>query len=164
MWLGKEGPLVHVACCCANLFIKIFPNINNNEGKQRNRIQRLMSYPLTSLRQLVSERSSQQRPHQASLSRLEPLSEGCSSVWRYEGCRFHKQRNGRHSDFLFSKSPTSSQTRPCGRASSVPWPPPLLSKPLTPFGQASSSCTRQSIAMTGRALRFCPMPSLASSG
>ncbi len=22
---GKEGPLVHVACCCANLFIKLFP-------------------------------------------------------------------------------------------------------------------------------------------
>lgn len=33
MWLGKEGPLVHVACCCANLFIKLFPTINNNEGK-----------------------------------------------------------------------------------------------------------------------------------
>ena len=32
MWLGKEGPLVHVACCCANLFIKLFPNIKNNEG------------------------------------------------------------------------------------------------------------------------------------
>ena len=36
MWLGKEGPLVHVACCCANLFIKLFPNINNNEGKSEN--------------------------------------------------------------------------------------------------------------------------------
>lgn len=33
MWLGKEGPLVHVACCCANLFIKAFPSINNNEGR-----------------------------------------------------------------------------------------------------------------------------------
>lgn len=33
MWLGKEGPLVHVACCCANLFIKLFKNINDNEGK-----------------------------------------------------------------------------------------------------------------------------------
>lgn len=32
MWLGKEGPLVHVACCCAHLFIKLFPNINGNEG------------------------------------------------------------------------------------------------------------------------------------
>jgi hypothetical protein len=34
MWLGKEGPLVHVACCCANLFIKLFTNIRDNEGKQ----------------------------------------------------------------------------------------------------------------------------------
>lgn len=33
MWLGKEGPLVHVACCCANLFIKLFPVINENEGE-----------------------------------------------------------------------------------------------------------------------------------
>jgi chloride channel 3/4/5 len=33
MWLGKEGPLVHVACCCANIFIKLFPNINDNEGR-----------------------------------------------------------------------------------------------------------------------------------
>ncbi|KAK4650732.1 chloride channel [Podospora pseudocomata] len=35
MWLGKEGPLVHVACCCANLFIKLFPSINNNEARKR---------------------------------------------------------------------------------------------------------------------------------
>ncbi|KAK0623119.1 chloride channel [Immersiella caudata] len=35
MWLGKEGPLVHVACCCANIFIKLFPNINNNEARKR---------------------------------------------------------------------------------------------------------------------------------
>ncbi|KAK4241686.1 chloride channel [Achaetomium macrosporum] len=35
MWLGKEGPLVHVACCCANVFIKLFPNINSNEARKR---------------------------------------------------------------------------------------------------------------------------------
>ncbi|KAE9567372.1 H(+)/Cl(-) exchange transporter 3 [Colletotrichum fructicola] len=35
MWLGKEGPLVHVACCCANLFIKLFSNINENEARKR---------------------------------------------------------------------------------------------------------------------------------
>ncbi|KAH8894920.1 voltage gated chloride channel [Thozetella sp. PMI_491] len=35
MWLGKEGPLVHVACCCASLFIKLFPSINNNEARKR---------------------------------------------------------------------------------------------------------------------------------
>ncbi|KAJ9134424.1 Chloride channel protein [Pleurostoma richardsiae] len=35
LWLGKEGPLVHVACCCANLFIKLFANINENEARKR---------------------------------------------------------------------------------------------------------------------------------
>ncbi|KAI9861797.1 MAG: hypothetical protein M1813_005146 [Trichoglossum hirsutum] len=32
LWLGKEGPLVHVACCCANLFMKMFDNLSGNEG------------------------------------------------------------------------------------------------------------------------------------
>ena len=32
LWLGKEGPLVHVACCCANLLMKLSPNLNDNEG------------------------------------------------------------------------------------------------------------------------------------
>ncbi|EKD21254.1 chloride channel protein [Drepanopeziza brunnea f. sp. 'multigermtubi' MB_m1] len=35
MWLGKEGPLVHVACCCANLILKMFVNINGNEARKR---------------------------------------------------------------------------------------------------------------------------------
>ncbi|KAG5926443.1 hypothetical protein E4U53_003080 [Claviceps sorghi] len=35
MWLGKEGPLVHVACCCANLFIKLFSNVRDNEARKR---------------------------------------------------------------------------------------------------------------------------------
>ncbi|KAH8591748.1 chloride channel-like protein 3 [Bisporella sp. PMI_857] len=35
MWLGKEGPLVHVACCCAALFMKLFNNINGNEARKR---------------------------------------------------------------------------------------------------------------------------------
>ncbi|KAH6604276.1 chloride channel 3 [Trichoderma cornu-damae] len=39
MWLGKEGPLVHVACCCANVFIKLFSNINDNEGKFSARLE-----------------------------------------------------------------------------------------------------------------------------
>ena len=33
--LGKEGPLVHVACCCGNVFAKIFPKYRNNEAKKR---------------------------------------------------------------------------------------------------------------------------------
>ncbi|KAG9246693.1 chloride channel [Calycina marina] len=35
MWLGKEGPLVHVACCCSNLFMKLFGSINGNEARKR---------------------------------------------------------------------------------------------------------------------------------
>ena len=35
MWLGKEGPLVHVACCCANVFTKLFGSINGNEARKR---------------------------------------------------------------------------------------------------------------------------------
>ena len=33
LWLGKEGPLVHVACCCSNFFLRFFPVLNNNEGE-----------------------------------------------------------------------------------------------------------------------------------
>lgn len=33
LWLGKEGPLVHVACCCGNLLMKLFPTLNDNEGE-----------------------------------------------------------------------------------------------------------------------------------
>lgn len=35
LWLGKEGPLVHVACCCANIFLKLFPAVNGNEARKR---------------------------------------------------------------------------------------------------------------------------------
>ena len=35
LWLGKEGPLVHVACCCANIFMKLSPSLNNNEARKR---------------------------------------------------------------------------------------------------------------------------------
>ncbi|KAF2001552.1 chloride channel protein 3 [Amniculicola lignicola CBS 123094] len=35
LWLGKEGPLVHVACCSANLFMKLFSNVNSNEARKR---------------------------------------------------------------------------------------------------------------------------------
>lgn len=35
MWLGKEGPLVHVACCCANMFMKLCDSINSNEARKR---------------------------------------------------------------------------------------------------------------------------------
>ncbi|PYH82994.1 putative voltage-gated chloride channel [Aspergillus uvarum CBS 121591] len=35
MWLGKEGPLVHVACCCASLIMKPFHSLNHNEARKR---------------------------------------------------------------------------------------------------------------------------------
>ncbi|KAF2112732.1 chloride channel [Lophiotrema nucula] len=35
LWLGKEGPLVHVACCSANLFMKLFKDVNGNEARKR---------------------------------------------------------------------------------------------------------------------------------
>ncbi|KAJ9193087.1 hypothetical protein DTO164E3_8052 [Paecilomyces variotii] len=35
LWLGKEGPLVHVACCCANLIMKPFESLNRNEARKR---------------------------------------------------------------------------------------------------------------------------------
>lgn len=35
LWLGKEGPLIHVACCCANVFTKFFESIDGNEARKR---------------------------------------------------------------------------------------------------------------------------------
>jgi chloride channel 3/4/5 len=32
--LGKEGPLVHIACCAASLFARLFPELRGNEGMQ----------------------------------------------------------------------------------------------------------------------------------
>ena len=33
--LGKEGPLVHVACCIGNVFVRLFPKYSSNEAKRR---------------------------------------------------------------------------------------------------------------------------------
>ncbi|XP_068390362.1 H(+)/Cl(-) exchange transporter 4-like isoform X2 [Eschrichtius robustus] len=33
--LGKEGPLVHVACCCGNFLSSLFSKYSKNEGKRR---------------------------------------------------------------------------------------------------------------------------------
>uniref|UniRef100_A0A8C1X4Q7 Chloride channel protein n=1 Tax=Cyprinus carpio TaxID=7962 RepID=A0A8C1X4Q7_CYPCA len=49
--LGKEGPLVHVACCCGNLFCSLFSKYSKNEGKRREVSQGNVSYyfPLKTL-------------------------------------------------------------------------------------------------------------------
>ncbi|CAG8626748.1 4929_t:CDS:10 [Ambispora leptoticha] len=33
--LGKEGPLIHLACCCGNIIPRIFPKFRYNEAKKR---------------------------------------------------------------------------------------------------------------------------------
>jgi len=33
--LGKEGPLVHVACCIGNVLVRLFPKYSSNEAKRR---------------------------------------------------------------------------------------------------------------------------------
>lgn len=33
--LGKEGPLVHIAACCGNVFAYLFPKYGKNEAKKR---------------------------------------------------------------------------------------------------------------------------------
>lgn len=33
--LGKEGPFVHVASCCGNIFSYLFPKYGTNEAKKR---------------------------------------------------------------------------------------------------------------------------------
>ena len=35
LWVGKEGPLVHVACCCANIIMKPIGSISRNEARKR---------------------------------------------------------------------------------------------------------------------------------
>ncbi|EXJ89150.1 chloride channel 3 [Capronia epimyces CBS 606.96] len=35
MWLGKEGPFVHLACCCANIIMKPFKSLSQNEARKR---------------------------------------------------------------------------------------------------------------------------------
>ena len=33
--LGKEGPMVHIACCIGNFFSYFFPKYGRNEAKKR---------------------------------------------------------------------------------------------------------------------------------
>ena len=57
--LGKEGPLVHVACCCGNIFSYLFPKYSTNEAKKgevsvfchsfNRRISAIYTYCLNSL-------------------------------------------------------------------------------------------------------------------
>lgn len=35
LWAGKEGPLVHIACCCAEFVMHFFPVLDDNEATRR---------------------------------------------------------------------------------------------------------------------------------
>ena len=35
LWTGKEGPFVHIACCCGNIISRSFAKYELNEGKKR---------------------------------------------------------------------------------------------------------------------------------
>lgn len=47
--LGKEGPLVHVACCCGNILCHLFTKYRKNEAKRREVSEKwgrsMQSYP-----------------------------------------------------------------------------------------------------------------------
>jgi chloride channel 3/4/5 len=77
LWLGKEGPLVHVACCCANLLVKGFSDINSNEGMLM--IMRLYQHGLMR-EQHESARSSPPQQQQAYLSPSAHQSAACYSA------------------------------------------------------------------------------------
>jgi len=35
LFLGKEGPMVHIACCIGNILTNLFPKYAKNEAKKR---------------------------------------------------------------------------------------------------------------------------------
>jgi hypothetical protein len=119
LWLGKEGPLVHVACCSANLFMKLFGNVNGNEGQPPT-----LSFGLQVLmrKQHENEKYFLQRLQQVSRSlSVHPL-EACFSV--SNNCR------------------TISRTKPCGAALYVQWSLLSLCKPVTRSTLGNSCCTK----------------------
>lgn len=53
--LGKEGPLVHVACCCGNFFSSLFSKYSKNEGKRREvSMRRVKPHPLRAYLHLLT--------------------------------------------------------------------------------------------------------------
>jgi hypothetical protein len=47
--VGKEGPLVHIGCCAAEVWVRLFPKYYNNEGTRHvsnlvnNQVERALS-------------------------------------------------------------------------------------------------------------------------
>ena len=84
MWLGKEGPLVHVACCCANVFTKPFKSISGNEGSSPYLNGDPISHSLADPLKHAKERFYQQQQHQGFQSPLGRPLEACCSALKYD--------------------------------------------------------------------------------
>ena len=95
--LGKEGPLVHVACCCGNFFSSLFSKYSKNEGKRREvSMRRVKPRPLWAYLHLLTfpkdlelmgalclpHRCCQLRPLLGSLWPLVLQLGVCFSVWK----------------------------------------------------------------------------------
>ncbi|KAH8639059.1 chloride channel protein 3 [Alternaria alternata] len=129
LWLGKEGPLVHVACCSANLFMKLFGNVNGNEGQA--------CYPAVFPNTLTSEQQGNER---CSRPRLQQVSQSLS-VRPLVAC-YSVSNNCR----------TTFRTKPCGAVSYARWL--LLSRyrPVTRSTPGNSSCTKSRTIAGGMTL------------
>lgn len=140
--LGKEGPLVHVACCIGDLALRPFPALRGNGGELR-LVSRLHAWlTLTRSRQLDSERSCLQLlrpaclwlsapPSVASFSPLVCLSLPSFAEVKAELLHFGRQRRSRH----------SSPARLCGNPSCARSSPPSrcsTSTRSTPVNSLSS--------------------------
>jgi hypothetical protein len=132
LWLGKEGPLVHVACCSANLFMKLFSNVNGNEGQH---CSLFFSLQALTAKQHESEKYFLQRLQRVyqSLS-VRPLVAYCS---------------------VSNSSRTISQTKPCGAVLYAPWS--LLSpcRLATHFTQENLCYTKLRIIAVGMTSSCC---------
>lgn len=141
MWLGKEGPLVHVACCCANVMMKFFDSLNHNEGMWSSRHQRVILSIIARKREVLSAAAA------AGISVAFGAPIG-GVLFSLEVCL---------SD-LYSISPrltndsncrTTFQIKPCGRVLSVQWLLLSLFRRLTHFEQETLCSTKLSIHVDG---------------
>jgi hypothetical protein len=122
LWLGKEGPLVHVACCCANILMKPFESLRGNEGTC------LVLYlsPCAHSFHSTETRGPFCGCRRRYFSRIRGTHRRCS--FQLGGMSYCQPRAIQFANF-FSNSRIISQTRQCGKALSVLWSQLLLCKP-----------------------------------
>lgn len=97
--LGKEGPLVHVACCCGNIFSYLFPKYSKNEAKKREVSQSgavAIDGVVLMLRCVCGHRFFLLRQLPECLLLSERPSEEFSSAWRRCGSPWGEYPNAEH--------------------------------------------------------------------